>query len=223
MRTMKFLRVWLLSDRERRALSASFDETVTVIWGRNGYGKSALLKSLYNAFGAEPHRIDASWRDAHVMTAVDFQIDGLDHTILKVGSTFTVFDAGGRRIHRAASVMEDLAPYMAELLDFRLVMPDRDNEIVVPPPAYAFVPYYVDQDRSWGRPWESFDTLFLPRSAEALAEYHLGLKPNAYYLALAERNKIDGEIKIAEDKLNGLQAAVGHLRAIEADTQVTLI
>lgn len=220
MRMMKFLRVWLLSDRERRALEVNFDKTVTVIWGRNGFGKSALLKSLYNAFGAEPHRIDDSWRRGHVMTAVDFEIDGVDHTILKVGSTFTVFDGQGRRLHQAASIMDDFAPYMANLLDFRLVMPNQQDEIVVPPPAYAFVPFYVDQDRSWSRPWESFDRLFLPKSAESLAEYHLGLKPNAYYIALAERNRIDKQIEEAEDRLNGLRAAVGHLRAIQADTQV---
>jgi predicted ATPase len=35
----------------------AFVPGVTVIQAANGFGKSALLKSLYDTFGAEPHRI----------------------------------------------------------------------------------------------------------------------------------------------------------------------
>jgi ABC-type cobalamin/Fe3+-siderophores transport system ATPase subunit len=49
----------------------------------NGFGKSALLKSLYDTLGAEPHRIDQSWKDARVISMVDFEMDGRPQTILK--------------------------------------------------------------------------------------------------------------------------------------------
>ena len=47
---------------------------------RNGFGKSAVLKSLYNALGAEPHRIDAFWRRAQVETLLDFSVDKKPYT-----------------------------------------------------------------------------------------------------------------------------------------------
>jgi predicted ATPase len=56
-RTMKFRRVFLLSHERRRGLMMAFVPGVTVIQAANGFGKSALLKSLYDTFGAEPHRI----------------------------------------------------------------------------------------------------------------------------------------------------------------------
>ena len=55
---MRFNRVYLLSQEERRALTMEFNEGATVLRAGNGFGKSALLKSLYDTFGAEPHRID---------------------------------------------------------------------------------------------------------------------------------------------------------------------
>lgn len=220
MHTMKFSRISLLSNEERRGLEVTFSPDATVICGHNGFGKSALLKSLYDAFGAEPHKVDRSWRDANVITAVEFVIDGTRYTILKFAGTYTVFDSTDQRVFHTASVMQELAPYLAELLDFRLLMADQREEIVIPPPAYAFAPYYVDQDNSWSKAWAPFTKMFLPASATALADYHLGLKPNTYYLALAERTQISQHMTRAQIRVDGLSDAANHLRQIEPDAPV---
>ncbi len=220
MHTMKFLRIFLLSNEERRGLEVTFSPDATVICGRNGFGKSAILKSLYDAFGAEPHKVDRSWRDANVITAVEFMIDGKRYSILKFAGTYTVFDSNDQRIFHTASVMQELAPYLAELLDFRLLMADQRGDTVVPPPAYAFAPYYVDQDNSWSEAWVPFTKMFLPKSASALADYHLGLKPNAYYVALAERTQTQQQLKQVQVRMDGLSDAADHLRQIEPDTSV---
>lgn len=153
---MRFKAVYLLSQAEKRALSLAFAPGATVLRAGNGFGKSALLKSLYETFGAEPHRVDKSWRDANVASAVDFEIDGKPGTILKFAGTYSVFDGDGRKVFQTTSVTQQLAPYIAELLDFRLLMTDQRENVLVPPPAYAFAPFYVDQDKSWTAAWEPF-------------------------------------------------------------------
>ena len=191
-----------------------------MICGGNGFGKSALLKSLYDAFGAEPHRVDRSWRDANVITAVEFVIGGVSRTILKFAGTYTIFDDSDNRVFHATSVMNELAPYLAELLDFRLLMANQQEDVVTPPPAYAFAPYYIDQDHSWSKAWAPFTRMFLPGSAAALADYHLGLKPNAYYVALAERTQTRQQIKEAQSRVAGLSDAADHLRQIEPEVAI---
>lgn len=186
----------------------------------NGFGKSALLKSLYDTFGAEPHRVDKSWRAANVTSAVDFEINGEQRTIMKFAGTYSVFDAEGRKEFQTTSVTQGLAPFLAEMLDFRLLMTDQRENVLVPPPAYAFAPFYVDQDKSWSVAWEPFRGMYLPRSAVTLADYHSGLKPNAYYVAQAEKDRLAVCLKEAETKRRGLAEAVDHLRQVEADTQV---
>lgn len=217
---MKFKRVYLLSQGERRALSLSFSPGATVLRAGNGFGKSALLKSLYDTFGAEPHRVDKSWRDANVTSAVDFEIDGKHHTIMKFAGTYSVFDVDGRKQFQTTSVTQGLAPFLAEMLDFRLLMTDQREKVLVPPPAYAFAPFYVDQDKSWSVAWEPFRGMYLPRSAATLADYHSGLKPNAYYVAQAERDRLAVGLKEAETRRRGLAEAVEHLRQVETDTQI---
>src|SRR6266852_3798145 len=66
MQKMKFLKLSLLSQREQRALQMEFAPDKTVLVAGNGFGKSAILKSLYETLGANPHKIDKSWTDARV-------------------------------------------------------------------------------------------------------------------------------------------------------------
>lgn len=84
-------------------------------------------------------------------------------------------------------------------------MSDRDGEIVVPPPSYMFAPFYVDQDAGWYRPWSSFQDLYLPDSQRTLADYHSGLRPDAYYEARAN-------LAIDRISLSELEASVSTLR-----------
>lgn len=217
---MKFTKAYLLSRAEKTALSIDFSPSATVIRAGNGFGKSALVKSLYDTFGAQPHRIDETWRNGNVTSAVDFEIDGEPHTIVKFAGTYAVFGRSGRKEFQTTSVSDGLAPYFAELLDFRLLMTNQRQEVVVPPPAYAFAPFYVDQDKSWQVAWEPFRDMYLPRSSTALAEYHSGLKPNAYYVAKAEKDRLAIRLKEAMTRRMGLVDALDHLRQIGVSTQI---
>jgi predicted ATP-binding protein involved in virulence len=46
-RMLRFSRLCLLSQHERRAFSLNFSSEATVLQAGNGLGKSAVLKSLY--------------------------------------------------------------------------------------------------------------------------------------------------------------------------------
>jgi ABC-type cobalamin/Fe3+-siderophores transport system ATPase subunit len=87
---MKFLKLSLLSQKERRALQIDLSAQRTVLVAGNGCGKSAILKSLYEAFGAKPHKVDVSWTDAAVTTLVEFKIGGIitRHSNNKMYSVF---------------------------------------------------------------------------------------------------------------------------------------
>jgi hypothetical protein len=199
-----------------------FGPGATVIQAPNGFGKSALLKSLYDAFGAEPHRVDDRWKSEHVVTAVEFAIDGVVRTIVKSGGMHAIFDEAGTWQFQTSSVTSELGPYLAELLDFRLLMMDQRQNVLVPPPAYAFAPYYVDQDKSWTEPWVPFTGMYLPDGARTLADYHSGLKPNEYYVARAERDRMLRELSEVELRRRGLVNAVDHLKDTAPDLTLHL-
>lgn len=205
MASMTFSKLSLLSQKERSALQIDFSSKKTVLVAGNGFGKSAILKSLYDTLGAQPHKVDKSWKDAGVTSLLEFAIDGDPYSALKIGSNFTIFDSNQQILINTGRVTAELGPFLADKLHFGLLLADKQDNIRIPPPSYAFAPFYVDQDRSWQRPWDGFrDLLIFAGSAKSLAEYHSGLRPNAYYQAKAERDRI----RIELTKINSEREAV---------------
>jgi len=164
------------------AREIEFHPEVTVIKGENSTGKSSLLKTLYWTFGAEPETIHARWKQANIVSLVEFKIDAERFFILRSGGRFGLFDGGGALMLSTSSVTKELGPRLAQLLDFELVLTDAKGNVATPPPAFCFLPYYIDQDNGWTQPWRSFARLGqFPRSRQDIIYYHSGIRPNEFY------------------------------------------
>lgn len=214
MPNVKFVGLFLLSLTERRALKVPLNGSRIVIQGGNGFGKSAIIKSIYQTLGASPQKIDTRWKTANVSSALVFEFAGKRFTAVRALGMHALFDEERKLLFSGQQIVRDWAPLLAEFFSFKLIMSDRDGEIVVPPPSYIFAPFYVDQDGSWFRPWMSFDDFYLPESTRTLADYHSGIRPDAYYQARAD---------LTADRLSlsALEASVETLR--DAITQVQQI
>lgn len=172
----------LLSLKEKRAKAVEFDPKVTVVKGANDTGKSSLLKNIYWTFGAEPAHIHPSWPAARVTTLVHFTLRGERMSMLRDGKIYALFDESARAMGVFTGVVGELGPFLAKLFGFQLRLPNRNGEIIVPPPAHMFLPYYVDQDRGWNTTYDCFKGLRLIKDYRKNAlEYHSGLRPNEYY------------------------------------------
>jgi hypothetical protein len=200
MKNLQLKRLLLLSVREKAAQVVKFDPKRTVVLGENDTGKSCLIKSLYWAFGADPAKINPTWSNAKVDGLVEFTVDGLSYRILRSANTFGLYDANDEPIWTGAGVTRGIGPQLAQLLDFGLTLPDRNGELQVPPPAFLFLPFYVDQDASWVGNWNSFANLqMFTGYRKDVANFHAGLRPNEYYQAKALKSSADrakDELKI---------------------------
>lgn len=198
----------------------NFGKGSTVLEAPNGSGKSAVMKSLYEALGAQPHKIVPQWREANVVSLLEFSVDTRTFYALRAYGTFGIFDSDQNLLIRTQAITSELGPFLARLMNFRLVMKNKKDQTLTPPPSYIFAPFYMDQDRSWSKVWDSFSDLFLPRSANTLAEYHSGTKGNAYYEAQA---KIDDLRKIDQDisaTKRALEDAILQIEEISPDVGV---
>jgi hypothetical protein len=174
--------ILILSEKERRARRESFDPQRTIIFGGNTTGKSSLIKSIYHTFGAEPAKQHPRWKSAEVKTLVKFSIDSTAFQILRDGSYFAIFTGDGAFLSSFTRLTSGLGPYLASMLDFGLILASRDDEPQSPPPAFCFLPFYMDQDASWQNSWTAFDKLYQYQNwKESLVDYHTGIKDNAYY------------------------------------------
>lgn len=180
MKQFKLKEMTLLSLKERRSRKVTFSPTRTVIIGTNETGKSCLIKSIYYTFGAEPHKMHPDWLDAQPISVIRFSVDDEDYVIFRQEKTFALFDNNDDMIGKYIRV-SDIGAKLAELFDFQLELRDHQKKVVTPPPAYLFLPFYMDQDVSWQRNWDSFKSLYLPKARLDIINYHTGIRPNQYY------------------------------------------
>ncbi|WP_146093750.1 hypothetical protein [Xanthomonas arboricola] len=184
MKNLAFQRLHLVSHRERKARSVEFHPDVTVIKGLNDVGKSSLAKSIYGTLGAEAAEIHPDWKDASVISALEFTVDDYAYVMLKEGKTFTLIESD-QVLGCYTSVTEGLSQALYELLGAKLRLKNRAEKVVVPPPAYLFIPFYVDQDAGWGHPWTSFARLEqFARWREDVVNFHVGVTGAEYFEAL---------------------------------------
>jgi hypothetical protein len=234
MKNLRFEKLELVSRKERKARKIEFHPRLTVIMGTNDVGKSSVIKSLYWAFGAAPIIIHPNWAEASIKALVTFCVDDKRFRVLRDGDTIAVFDVDDNLLLSTRHFTRELAPFIADLIDFKFVLANRDGEAETPPPAYAFLPFYIDQDGGWTAPLNSFSNLAqYPKFRKPLLEFHLGILPNEYYELDAEKRKLqleqremEADRRVVEKALerfdlfpitfSGLEfSAEGHEEAIE--------
>ena len=210
----------ILSEKERKARRETFDPTLTIVYGTNNTGKSALIKTIYQTFGAEPAKQHPRWKGAEVKSVVKFNVDDKSYQILRDGQYFAIFTGDGTFLKSFNRVTAELAPYLASLLDFGLILASRDEVPQTPPPAFFFLPFYIDQDASWQNAWSAFDKLFQFYSwKDAVVDYHTGVKNNAYYSVSAEYITKRAE---AQEAIGAERGVANVIRRLDHDTSATV-
>lgn len=219
MQAVKFKNLFLLSQVEKRALHVPLHPQKLLIQGANGFGKSVIMKSLYEALGATPNKIDARWKNANVASCLEFEFRDAIWFSVKAHGVFSLFDDKGNRQFWGQRLVKDWGPKLADFFGFKLEMVDKGGEALTPPPAYLFAPFYIDQDGSWDKPWVSFrQDFYLPQSASTLADYHSGIRPDGYYTAKAELTKEKIVLFSLETAVETLRQAMIQIQEIDGTT-----
>jgi len=106
-------------------------------------------------------------------------------------------------------VTKELGPFLGEMLGFGLKTTiGRGSEMVTPPPAFCFLPYYADQDKSWTATWTGFANLAAVTDTRGkCSDYHSGKRPNAYYKALGDKQIADRLTKELESERDVMKRA----------------
>lgn len=189
---LRFERIVIVSSAEKAARDLSFGPTKTILLGDNQTGKSTVAKSLFWAFGCEPY-FHPSWTDAQASAWVQFTVNGQQWSVLRyrtpgLKDTFGLFNDCGRLILQTRKVTGPWSEAIARILGFHLKFVSRGGDVAQPPPAYMFLPFYIDQDQSWGKAWNAFNNLGQYADWQtSLVAYFAGEFPGRYYDLLTER------------------------------------
>lgn len=181
MKRLLFTKLYLLSLKEQTAKIVHFHPNMTIIRGKNSTGKSSLVKMLYQAMGASVPNIPKFFQDANVISLLYFTVDGEEYSILKHQKRYLLFH-GESQILSTQHVTDQLAPEFAKVFNFKLCLNDKKGNFIQAPPAFLFLPFYLDQDQGWHGTFKSFDRLGqFENWTDDFISFHLGITSPEYY------------------------------------------
>lgn len=185
MKNLRFKQLLLLSDSQKSANQFNFNERYNLITANdNSVGKSTLAKLMFWTLGCEPE-LDSTWKSVDCKGLLKFSVDDREYSVMRYGNVIHMKENDSPAI-KFTSISGDYSKKLAEIVNFKVLLPSRgeESELATPPPAYYFLPFYIDQKRGWGKAWDSFDNLGqFDNWKRTVIKYHVGyLSPEHFEL-----------------------------------------
>ncbi|WP_339081070.1 hypothetical protein [Pseudomonas sp. TMP9] len=182
MKKMIFKQVTIISDSLKCGGQFELSPKLNLITGDdNSIGKSTLAKILLWAVGCDPH-FDTTWVALDVLALVEFNIGEESYATARKGNQ--IWLKTGSSWQRFPKITGDYSNQFAKLVDFNALLPSRDDSasLEVPPPAFFFLPFYLDQRESWSKAWTSFSGLLQYKNWQrTIIECHTGYLTDRHF------------------------------------------
>ncbi|HHC7310802.1 TPA: hypothetical protein ACN30N_003697 [Vibrio campbellii] len=208
MKGLQFQRLVLLSDSKKLANQFTFPKRLNLVTGNdNSIGKSTLVKNLFWALGCDPH-FDKDWKSNDVKAILYFKINQTEYICSRY-SDGIYFGRKDTALKKYSKITGQFSQDFAEQVGFDLMLANRQGGLDCPPPAFYFLPFYIDQKKSWDQPWGGFEGLgqysnFKP----TLIKYFCGYLSNEHFVL--EEDKFEQKaIEVeAKQQVNRIKEAI---------------
>lgn len=210
MENLVFKRLVVASDTLKSGNQFEFKPRFNLITANdNSVGKSTLAKLLFWALGGDPV-LDVTWTGFDVRCLVDFSVGNQTYQAGRYGNIMFLRRPNGEW-EKFPKITGAYSDAFAEIVGFEALLPSRSDstKLETPPPAFYFLPFYVDQQRSWSHAWNGFTNLEqYARWQKTIIEYHTGyLRPEFFTFEekIAAQNL---EKKTAEGEVRKIETAI---------------
>ncbi len=234
MPNLKFKRLLILSNSTKTANQFEFSETLNLITAiDNSVGKSTLVKLLFWGIGCEP-TLDTNWATTDSKTIVEFTVDSTLYTVKRYKNNISL-KIDETEFINYEKITGEYSKKLADILEFKALLPNRSSGLMeVPPPAFYFLPFYIDQKRSWSKAWDNFEKLEqFSNWRSTIVKYHVGLltpkhfelendkaeKKDSKKIVEAQIEKIETTLEIVEDYIPQINNTVTEAKEFEILTE----
>lgn len=155
----------------------------------NHLGKSVIMKSLYYTLGADVYYPPPIKR-LNLLTYIDFSLSNHEYRVARLKNSFVLYcDDTLLGVYTSVGAFEEELSSLFNL-EINLIGKDQDGTITKCPPAFYYMPYYIDQENGWAINSFSFDRMTqfdLPQRKNSFF-FHLGAL-DSDYVGIAKRQK----------------------------------
>lgn len=215
MPNLVFKRLIVVSDTQQSANQFTFQSRFNLITGNdNSLGKSTLAKLLFWTLGCDPD-LDVTWQSFDVRALVDFSIGNETFQAGRYANSMFLRRPNGQW-ERFPKITGAYSKAFAEIIGFGALLPNRNDttKLETPPPAFYFLPFYVDQQRSWSDAWHSFPHLEqYAKWQRTIIQYHTGYLLPEFFSIEEQIAQSNFEKKTAETEVKKIETAIEVVKA----------
>lgn len=209
-----------LSNKEARRITFSNNKNLLTS-AKNHLGKSVIMKAIYYTLGAEVY-FPTPIKSINLLTYVNFTLDHQEYLLSRINRTFVLY-RGSIFLKKYTSI-DDLREDITKLfkLEINLVGKDEDGSIIPCPPAFYYLPYYIDQENGWASHSTSFDRITqfdLPQRKNSYF-FHLGALDNNYVKISKGQKANERKIEFLKKENEKLKTVVETLNMGLDETQM---
>jgi len=210
MKNLAFKRLVVASDTLKSGNQFEFKPRFNLITANdNSFGKSTLAKLLFWTLGGDPV-LDVTWTSFDVRCLVDFSVGNETYQAGRYGNIMFL-RRPNRQWEKFSKVTGAYSEAFAEIVGFEALLPNRNDatKLETPPPAFYFLPFYVDQQRSWSQAWNGFTNLEqYSKWQKTIIEYHTGYLLPEFFTFEEQIAAQNLEKKTAEGEVRKIETAI---------------
>lgn len=209
MKSLRFNQLLVLSNSTKSANQFEFSKKLNLIQATdNSVGKSTLLKLIFWGLGCEPE-LDTTWTAQDCKTIVDFEIGSNKFRVLRYKNQISIRE-NDLELEEYQKITGEYSVRFAGIVDFKALLPNQSTGIIeTPPPAFYFLPFYIDQKRSWAKAWDNFDNLGQYKNWKStIIRYHVGLLTPEHFEIESEKSDKKQNQKKIETAVSKIETAI---------------
>ncbi|ALZ98141.1 hypothetical protein APT61_19825 [Leclercia adecarboxylata] len=215
MRKLILEKITIISHSTKSARQFEFGRNLTLITADDGnsVGKSTLAKMLFWSFGCDP-LFSPVWKALDCSSIITFSIDEESYSIHRYKNEMS-FRKDGELLKVYDKITGAFSEKFAELVGFDVLLPKKNSfTLEVPPPAYYFLPFYIDQKRTWVKPWDSFTNLQqYSKWAQPVISFHSALISKEHFVVEGDIYDIKEQVNEVQNNISELNNAVTILKS----------
>ncbi len=214
MKEVYFKNLMIADLKTHTARVQPFEKGLNVVTSEDNHvGKSSLLKSLYYTLGAEVD-FDYVWDKQSKLYIATLSVGEKEFRVVRFMKRFAVFE-GEMLLKITDSVIKELTPLLGEIFDFSVYLPNKETgKVEMAPPAFTFMPYYIDQDNGWSGLYDSFAAITQYKSTDRIKSlyYHLNIYTKGTVELMAEKDRLKERMESLGGEIDRLNTILSALR-----------
>lgn len=199
-----------MSNSQKSANQFNFHPKYNLITGdNNSIGKSTLAKLLLWTLGCSTHH-DPTWKSFDIRALLVFNVGDNEYAVGRYNDIIYLKQPskGWQKFEKITGAYSKL---FAEIVSFKVLLPNKKDttKLETPPPAYYFLPFYIDQESSWTQTWSGFTNLQQYANWKPVViKYHTGYINSEHFKILEDISKNQFEKKSVEEKIKTIETSI---------------